>query len=272
MSTRPPELLLIQVGQASVLEDDNPKIKEAKNMLEKELKELGFDEKEAIIYIALLELGPSPVAMIAKKTGIKRTGIYYDLENLKEKGYISETIENKKKKYIAEDPERIKTIFQGRVERLNQIIPDLTNLATTNLSKPSVRYFVGKEGLKTMFWDSLSLQKKSEILAFVSDEPEKALPEFTKAYRTKRIKKKILYKGIIKENKRAKELKRHSKRLYFEFKLIPESLFDPKLEINIYGNKIVFASFEYELLGVMIESKIIADAMRQIFNLVWEKY
>uniref|UniRef100_A0A7C4R2T7 Transcription regulator TrmB N-terminal domain-containing protein n=1 Tax=candidate division CPR3 bacterium TaxID=2268181 RepID=A0A7C4R2T7_UNCC3 len=241
-------------------------------MLEKELKELGFDEKEAMVYIALLELGPSPVAMIAKKTGIKRTGIYYDLENLREKGYISETVENKKKKYIAEEPERIKKIFQQRVERLNQIIPDLTNLATTNLSKPSVRYFVGKEGLKIMFLDSLELPKKSEILAFVSDEPEKFLPEFIKTYRAKRIKKKIIYKGIIKESKRAKELKRHAKKLYFEFKLIPANIFDPKLEINIYGNKIVFASFEYELLGVMIESKIIADTMRQIFNLVWEKY
>src|SRR3989339_1115358 len=154
-----------------------------------QLKELGFDEKEAMIYIALLELGPSPVAMIAKKTSIKRTCIYYDLEQLKEKGYISEIIENKKKKFIAEDPEKIKTIFQQRVERLNQIIPDLTNLATTNITKPSVRYFVGKEGLKTMYMDSLSLPKKSEILAFVSDEPENFLPEFIKTYRAKRIKK-----------------------------------------------------------------------------------
>jgi sugar-specific transcriptional regulator TrmB len=241
-------------------------------MLEKELKELGFDDKEAIIYVALLELGPSPVTLIAKKTGIKRTAIYYDLENLAEKGYISETIENKKKKYIAEDPEKIKRIFQERIERLNQIIPDLNNLATTNLSKPSVRYFVGKEGLKTMYLESLNLPKKPEILGFVSDDPEIFLPEFIKAYISKRAKKKISYKGIIKGNKRAREFKRQSKQLYFDLKLIPVNLFDPKIEINIYGNKVVFVSFEYELLGVMIESKIIADAMRQIFNLVWGKY
>lgn len=240
--------------------------------LEKELRELGFDEKEAAIYIALLELGPSPASAIAKKTGIKRTGVYYDLEQLRERGYISETIEKNRKKYIAEEPEQIKKIFLQRIERLNQIIPDLTNLATINLGKPQVRYFVGKEGLKTMLNNSLSLPKKSEILAFVSDEIEKEIPEYIRTYRKKRIKKKILYRGIIKESKRAKELKKKGKELYFELKLVPEDIFDPKLEINIYGNKIVFASLGYELLGVMIESKIIADAMRQIFNLVWEKY
>jgi len=240
--------------------------------LENELRELGFDEKEATIYIALLELGPSPASTIAKKTGIKRTGIYYDLEQLKEKGYVSEIIEKRRKKYIAEEPEQIKKIFLQRIEKLNQILPDLTNLATINLNKPQVRYFVGKEGLKMMFNDSLSLPKKSEILAFVSDEIEGVIPEYIKSYRKRRIKKKILYRGIIKETKRAKELKKRAKELYFELKLIPKELFDPKLEINIYGNKTVFASLGYELLGVMIESKIIADAMRQIFNLIWKKY
>ena len=42
-------------------------------MLEKILKNIGLNEKEAKIYLALLELGKSKVPEIAKKAELKRT-------------------------------------------------------------------------------------------------------------------------------------------------------------------------------------------------------
>jgi len=42
-------------------------------MLEQELKNLGLSEKEAIIYLASLEIGPSTIQEISKRAQIKRS-------------------------------------------------------------------------------------------------------------------------------------------------------------------------------------------------------
>ena len=39
------------------------------------------------------------------------------------------------------------------------------------------------------------------------------------------------------------------------------------LEIDIYGNKVALLSFGKELIGTIIESKQIAEALKQIFDL-----
>ena len=49
---------------------------------EKQLKSLGFSEKEARVYLALLELGPSTTTEIARKSKINRTTGYDILESL----------------------------------------------------------------------------------------------------------------------------------------------------------------------------------------------
>ena len=58
-------------------------------MLYKNLIEAGFSEKEAKVYLALLELGEGNIAKITQKSGIKRATVYLEIEALKSKGYVS---------------------------------------------------------------------------------------------------------------------------------------------------------------------------------------
>lgn len=50
--------------------------------------------------------------------------------------------------------------------------------------------------------------------------------------------------------------------------LVPHEQFGFSPEINIYDNKVMIASWR-EKLGITIESKEIADALRKIFELSW---
>ena len=59
-------------------------------MLEQDLKNLGLSEKEAIIYLASLELGPSTIQEISKKAQIKRSSTYDMIRFLMERGLMSE--------------------------------------------------------------------------------------------------------------------------------------------------------------------------------------
>ncbi len=50
--------------------------------------------------------------------------------------------------------------------------------------------------------------------------------------------------------------------------IVPKKIFWPGIEVNIYANKVVFMNFA-ENNSIMIESKAIADSMRQAYELSW---
>jgi predicted transcriptional regulator len=53
------------------------------------LKTAGLDEKEAQVYLGLLELGTASVQLIASKAGLKRPTTYLILDSLQAKGMVS---------------------------------------------------------------------------------------------------------------------------------------------------------------------------------------
>lgn len=50
--------------------------------------------------------------------------------------------------------------------------------------------------------------------------------------------------------------------------IVPKEQFNPQIEVNIYNNKVAFLNYA-ENMSVIIESKAIADAMRQAYELSW---
>ena len=82
--------------------------------ISEKLKEFGLNNKETDVYLACLELGESSVNEIAIKSNIKRTTIYDILESLIKKGLISQTQRGSKRKFFAEEPEKIKKIIERK--------------------------------------------------------------------------------------------------------------------------------------------------------------
>lgn len=56
------------------------------------LKYVGLDEREAKIYLALLDLGPSNMSAIAKKTEIFRPVLYKLIPALEARGIVSRVV------------------------------------------------------------------------------------------------------------------------------------------------------------------------------------
>lgn len=50
--------------------------------------------------------------------------------------------------------------------------------------------------------------------------------------------------------------------------LVPPTLFNPGVEVNIYNNKVAFLNYA-EDMGVIIESVSIAEVMREAYRLSW---
>src|SRR3989344_1460087 len=68
------------------------------------VKNLGLSTKAAKIYLASLELGEASVQQLAQKAKIKRTTLYYILEDLVEAGVLISSKTGKKIYYVPEQP------------------------------------------------------------------------------------------------------------------------------------------------------------------------
>lgn len=123
-------------------------------MLEKYLQDIGLNEKEATLYLALVQVDNSSVIDLSKKTKINRSTVYVVLEGLAKKGLVSETTVGKKTHYQAEPPERLETFVERQKvnldeqsKRLKDIIPQIKTVQRETGERPVVKYFEGREGI-----------------------------------------------------------------------------------------------------------------------------
>ena len=65
--------------------------------LKKELEHLGLSDKEARVYLAALEMGPSPVQDISHKAHVNRATTYVMIESLAARGLMSTFQKGKKR-------------------------------------------------------------------------------------------------------------------------------------------------------------------------------
>jgi len=241
--------------------------------LKKTLESLNFTEKEAQVYLALLELGKGTVSEISRKAGINRTTGYDILDTLVSKGLAAISGKEPKQEYSAEAPDIITKLA---TEKLNhskaefaaaqELVPSLKSLHNTT-GRPRVRFYEGTAGLKEVYEDTLTATEPIRAYATV-DDMHRALPNYFPDYYQRRAGKGISIRGIIPKTATALERSRYNAEEKREIAFVPPDKYYFSPEINIYDNKIMIASWR-EKLGIIIESKEIADAMKKIYELSW---
>ena len=241
--------------------------------LQKSLLSLNFTEKEANVYLALLELGQGSVSEIARKADINRTYGYNILSALAAKGLINISGKEPKQEYAAESPDKIRNMLNAEIgknkeflKQAEDIIPNLKSIHNVK-GRPQVRFYEGKEGLKQIYEDTLTSHET--ILAYASvEDVHQTLPDYFPNYYFRRADKNIKIRAIFPDSPEAEELVKSNKIQKRETALVPPDKYSFSPEINIYDNKVMIASWR-EQLGITIESNEIADAMKKIFELAW---
>jgi HTH-type transcriptional regulator, sugar sensing transcriptional regulator len=241
---------------------------------QKQLINLGFNSKEAGVYLALMELGPSTAAEIARKAKINRTTGYDILESLAGDGLVFLTGEAKIKKYAAESPEKVIKFLENKIRKITEQIGEAQNLLPQLLSiynakeKPKVKFFSGGEGMKEAMEDTLTAQ--GEILAYaIGDDVLQALSEeYVKDYFKKRVAKNISIRAIGPDTEEDRAIILNDKQELRTSLLVPKDKFYFSTETDIYNNKILIASWR-EKFAVIIESNEIAESQKKVFELAW---
>jgi len=252
-------------------------------MLQKELVNLGLTDKEAKVYLAAIQLGASTVQKISQKSDVNRATTYVIIEHLMEMGLMSTYDEGKKTFYVAEKPDRLAEYFKekdkelkDKLSRLKDILPEMTSLYNDFSDRPRVKYYEGVEGLKTVQKDfSDSLKEKEVIYTFLPyDEfySVKPLVEKLTRYRKKRTAKGITMKVIYTSSKgKLPEFEKEAKKILQEFKYVDHDKYPFSGGMNIYGDKVFMIDYRGNLGAIIIENKTLADTLRFVFEMIWEK-
>jgi len=250
--------------------------------MENLINQLGLDETEGKVYLALLELGPATVAEITKKAGINRTLGYYALEKLGWYGLVDRaTGKGSKMVYTAENPGRLiqhiknkKRQWEDKLINVEKLLPKLFSIYKF-AEKPVIKYQEGTQGLKNIYWESLD--SKTEILS-IADFEGWSWPEFKswgEGYNRERSKRKIHERIIALDTPTARTWMKNYKgsMTYTHIKwLKPNQL--PGIEdffgeINIFGSKVIFVTHKPHKIGVMIESKSLVKILKALYELAW---
>ncbi|MCD6109920.1 hypothetical protein J7J83_04145 [bacterium] len=229
---------------------------------------VGFTKKEAKVYLANLELGQSVISKIAKRAEINRVTTYDIVEKLIHKGFIHFITKHGVKFFSPTKPDLIFQNTKKKIDSFQKSLPALRRLHGETVH-PRVRYFEGLDGIKYIYEDTLS--SKTDISNFSnSAEIRRFWPTYDEDYVKKRAKKKIFLRGVSPLDEAGLQVKSENKKYYRDIKLIPHKKYDFSNEINIYDDKVSIISFKEGLIGMIIESKEIADTQRIIFKMVWD--
>ncbi|MBS3086488.1 hypothetical protein J4422_02195 [Candidatus Pacearchaeota archaeon] len=241
-------------------------------MIEISLRKIGLSEGEIKVYMALLNLGASPVNRIHEKTGIERRNIYDILNKLVERGLVSYITENKRKSYGISHPNKIvgyieekKHDLEKSKQEVSKDIPYLIEKFNSKKVEINAEVYRGDEGIKAV-WEDMLNYKEIHWIGSGRYVP-KRFPYFFDNWNRRRIKKKIRFINLIRY-----ELKKEVKPLALEkLKFLPKEFSGNPTVICTYGNKVVNFLYGENLFAFLIESKELADNYRKYHKYLWNK-
>lgn len=235
----------------------------------------GLSEKEANVYLALLNAGKGTADQIAKMTKLNRSTTYVQIKTLMDMGMATTYKLGKKTYFSAESPTYIERLIDRRAATIEhqrseakQLLPELMKIFSSTGERPVVRIFEGKEGLVSMRNEMLELPLK-EILFITSIDQLGELFTYEELYdfSMRREAKKIRSKAIYYR----KEGESYTPYPYQELRRVRKEELPFGADVYIYGDQVSFASTAEAVVGVTISSPDIAESVRAMFLSLWEK-
>lgn len=246
------------------------------------LKDLGFSDKEVSVYLALLELGPSSVQVVSRKAKVARPTTYLVLEKLLKHGLASRYTEGKKTLFAAESPRHLIELIDQEEQRIKdkrfeveEALPALQAIMRSGIGKPTIRYFEGLEGLRTIRQEIVMYARPGKDILYNLTPADYLLATFGKnqdRYSAPRVAKGLWAKTIFTTSSPTlkHEMLATAKKELSERKFIPPDRFRSASGMTIYRDRIAIGTFTGNIGGVMIDSASMAEMMREAFLIMWE--
>lgn len=240
------------------------------------LLQLSLTEKEITAYICLLENGALSVQEISRITGINRVTIYSSIDELKQKGLVSESRRGKRRLFVAEEPEKLMGILERKNEHLkrerhsleNIILPALRAVDINQEDCPVFKFFEGEDGINRVYEEYI-LKKKEVINSGSYETAVKAVSFEGEVGYFKEIKKRnIFYRVILEDTPLNRKFAAAGKGIVHT-KFLPEGE-RVTADIAVAGNITALISYDH-LTATIIENESIAKSIKFHLDFMWDK-
>ncbi|MRI31409.1 transcriptional regulator [Endozoicomonas sp. OPT23] len=238
------------------------------------LEQLGLDQKEISLYLALLKLGTASIRDIAAEADINRGTTYETLKAMAGKGIVSYFPKGKRRVFCAEPPEKLldlaeekkQFLEQGIEEMKHTLIPQLNHLKP-DFNSGNVRFYEGDSGIEFVLKDILHTVEKQEQRSYsvfsskpIREHLYRPFPNYTQQRIRKKIDVKVIAIGDGGEDAELSERKWIETSDKIDASYI--AIYPPKVAM------ISLASKDYPV-AVVIDSNEIARTQQIIFDTLW---
>ena len=238
------------------------------------LGNIGLSEKEAAVYLALLSLETATAYQIAEHCEVKKPTVYVILEDLRKKGLVLKVPHAKKALFVAQDIIEYLSAQESRLKAARAIVPKLHVLGSR--PKESVYFFNGLRGMaQALEYKFKEMRGKSfhsfyGNLAGVSKDVVELYNRWDEKYIAADISSRIIMPEKNKEAQKelislARERPDQVQIRFLEQYLYPSNMF---FETGVDFLRIMDAK---NVTATIIDGESAAEAMRQIFRIVWQK-
>ncbi|OHA94598.1 MAG: hypothetical protein A3A96_03710 [Candidatus Zambryskibacteria bacterium RIFCSPLOWO2_01_FULL_39_39] len=240
------------------------------------LSELGLSKIQATLYLTSLRHGILSVLELSKITKINRQQIYAEAEKLVDLG-IYELTRKQGRKYIPANPAKLVKVGKKKIDeteeiliKLSAILPEFEALSKPKKNKVVVKYFEGLPKIKEAYEEELEASKNTEVLSLAGsiDNIFEFFPEsYWDKWNKKFIKHDSRSRMLVHNSDIARKTAEDDKQYKRETRWLQD--FPLKVNIDVFNNTVLVVSFHDEI-AIWIESHMLAQSYRIMFNTLWE--
>jgi sugar-specific transcriptional regulator TrmB len=241
--------------------------------IKKILTELGVSEKEASVYIHMIQ-GIRDAKDLLKITDFKRPTLYYVLTSLEKRGLVKRQLIGGTKKYIPENPEVLIHLAKKKALEMEELEKSLLELLPTlvkqKIEKPNVSLFEGHEAVKSVIMSTLYTKNHHIDCIAPSNNFFFGVGEhFVKKYVEERRKRKISTRNLWEEKIASLEIN-DLYRDISSIRVLPKIMKGKwKTTIFIHDHDTLYVSSYDNAYAILIKSEEHAEMMRCIFDGLW---
>lgn len=239
------------------------------------------NEKQALIYITLLQQGPLGVGKLYNITGLHRENIQRELKKMVEAGTITLKKHGRNKKAYPTSISSLQEKLDKDYDSFNLLLKPLLEVQAGR-KIPKIDIYAGGHKFGLLQLKLIKLQPPSHDIGVISAQPKAWIESMTESrklslFEKVRLQKEVnfnllcfsQYKGEVEYNNR-EYFAHQPEKLKRKYRYIDTELNSP-LQTQIWFGHILISIFDsYPNLHILVEDSRIVAAMRAYYEILWK--
>lgn len=233
------------------------------------LTKIGLSEREAQVYVAALDLGPSGVVALSRRTGLNRPAVYSIIESLKGRGLMETRLDGLKTHFAALSPDQFDALISDQRRIFKSVLPDLMAKFKLRGSKSQIKYYAGFESIKSIYEELLRQLRNGDYFYVMSNQnnwTDNFEIDWLENWIERRSRKQLNTKVILTNTERNRFAQTMNKAWNQEVRLIEKSI---DVEILITPTSYIMISLKEPVGGTLIENEETVATQKELFEYIW---